>query len=637
MLQTILIRPRCTLASSLFMLLRVGVLLTVFMLTGCPDLVLWQERSKPKDEASSSTLSAFNIISVSPANSSSPTAYIGRVEFEWEAAGENNESPISYSICQKDPSESQGCLELASVTNAQRLKVDIGGALSAVQSDYFIRASRGGLQKDSNEISIVNTVANQLIGYIKASNAESLDEYGSSIALSEDGNTLAVGAANESSNATGVNGDEADNSSASSGAVYVYRRQGGVWSKQAYIKPSILDSGDYFGKSVSLSADGNTLSVTAPGEDSSTNSVNSDASDNSGDGNGAAYVFRYSAGAWSQQAYIKPSNSGSRDAFGNSGQLSGDGNTFAVCARNEDSNAMGIDGDGSNNLASNSGAVYVFRFDGSHWAQDAYIKASNTEENDTFCFGLAISGDGNTIASGAWSEDSDTTGIDGDQSNNDAVNAGAVYVFRYDLALGWQQESYIKASNTGNGDRFGNLVDLNQDGTVLVATSFYEDSDGSGVNGDQSNNAASNSGAAYVFRYSAGSWTQEAFIKMENADSFDRFGESVALSGDGGTLVIASAGDDSNAIGIDGEQTDNSNTNTGSAAVYRYDNSVWTFSHYLKGTTSDDEDNFGASIALSEDGSRIAISADLESSSALDINGDPTDNSATNSGAVYLF
>ncbi|MEI8611222.1 hypothetical protein P4S70_20990 [Enterovibrio sp. Hal110] len=621
----------------MFIYLKIFCFIAVFTLLGCPRLVLWEGQIVPNDQARSPVLSAFNIIAVSPANSSSLTAHIGRLEFEWEAAGQSNDSPISYAVCKKDLSLNQGCLELASVTNAQRLNVDIGGALSANQGQYFIRASQGGLQQDSNEISIENTIANQLIGYFKASNSDSMDEFGASIALSDDGKTLAVGAINESSNASGINGDEADNSSANAGAVYVYRRLNGTWSKQAYIKPLTIDSGDNFGKSVSLSADGNTLSVTAPSEDSSTSSINSDALNNSGDRNGAVYVFRYSAGAWNQQAYIKPSNSGSRDAFGSAGQLSEDGNTLAVCARNEDSNAMGIDGDDSNNLASNSGAVYVFRFDGSDWTQDAYIKASNTEANDTFCFGLAISGDGNTIASGAWSEDSDNTGIDGDQSNNDAINAGAVYVFRYDSALGWQQESYIKPSNTGNGDRFGNLVDLNQDGTVLVATSFYEDSDGSGVNGDQSNNSASNSGAAYVFRYSAGSWMQEAFIKMENADSFDRFGESVALSGDGGTLVIASAGDDSNAIGIDGEQTDNSNTNTGSAAVYRYDNSVWTFSHYLKGITSDDEDNFGAAIALSEDGSRIAISADLESSSALNINGDPTDNSATHSGAVYLF
>ena len=45
----------------------------------------------------------------------------------------------------------------------------------------------------------------------------------------------------------------------------------------------------------------------------------------------------------------------------------------------EDSDATGINGDGSNNLAEDSGAVYVFRFDGADWAQQAYIKSSNSK------------------------------------------------------------------------------------------------------------------------------------------------------------------------------------------------------------------------------------------------------------------
>ncbi|MFP4611617.1 MAG: FG-GAP repeat protein, partial [Thiohalophilus sp.] len=58
-----------------------------------------------------------------------------------------------------------------------------------------------------------------------------------------------------------------------------------------------------------------------------------------------------------------------------------------------------------------------------------YAKASNTEADDWFGYALALSDDGNTLAVGAWLEDSAATGIGGDESNDSASNAGAVYVF----------------------------------------------------------------------------------------------------------------------------------------------------------------------------------------------------------------
>ena len=100
--------------------------------------------------------------------------------------------------------------------------------------------------------------------YVKASNAGGSDGFGYSVSLS--GDTLAVGAYWEYSNATGINGNEADNSAPFSGAVYVFTRAGTTWTQQAYIKASNTDWWDRFGSSVSLS--GGTLAVGAPGEDS---------------------------------------------------------------------------------------------------------------------------------------------------------------------------------------------------------------------------------------------------------------------------------------------------------------------------------------------------------------------------------
>ncbi len=131
-----------------------------------------------------------------------------------------------------------------------------------------------------------------------------------------------------------------------------------------------------------------------------------------------------------QAAYGKASNTGSSDEFGYSVALSGD--TLAVGAYLEDSAATGIDGDQSDNAAFESGAVYVFRRSGTSWAQEAYLKASNTGSGDYFGVSVALSGD--TLAVGAYFEDSAATGIDtdqvdGDQADNAASESGAVYFF----------------------------------------------------------------------------------------------------------------------------------------------------------------------------------------------------------------
>ena len=76
-----------------------------------------------------------------------------------------------------------------------------------------------------------------------------------------------------------------------------------------------------------------------------------------------------------------------------------------------------------------AGAVYLFRFDGTDWYQQAYVKASNTDVADQFGHSVALSGNGDTLAVGVPHEDSSATGINGDQNDNSADNAGAVYIY----------------------------------------------------------------------------------------------------------------------------------------------------------------------------------------------------------------
>jgi hypothetical protein len=104
---------------------------------------------------------------------------------------------------------------------------------------------------------------------------------------------MAVGAYLEASAATGFNGNQADNSSAAAGAVYVFRRTGTAWVQESYLKASNTGASDSFGKALALSSDGSTLAVGAPREASSATGINGNQSDNSALASGAVYVFRH--------------------------------------------------------------------------------------------------------------------------------------------------------------------------------------------------------------------------------------------------------------------------------------------------------------------------------------------------------
>ncbi len=476
--------------------------------------------------------------------------------------------------------------------------------------------------------------------YIKASNTGADDQFGYSVALSADGNTLAVGAWREDSNATGVNGDQANNGAGGAGAVYVFTRSGTTWSQQAYIKASNTNAVDEFGVSVALSADGNTLAVGADWEGSNATGVNGEQGNNDEDGAGAVYVFTRSGTTWSQQAYIKASNTDAYDGFGFSVALSADGNTLAVSALYEASNAIGVNGGQANNSARGAGAVYVFTRSGTTWSQQAYIKASNTNMGDEFGSAVALSADGNTLAVGARFEASNATGVNsGGQANNDADRAGAVYVFTRSGTT-WNQQAYIKASNTNGWDWFGHSVALSADGNTLAVGAYFEDSNATGVNGDQANNGAFAAGAVYVFTRSGTTWSQQAYIKASNTDWGDYFGWSVALSADGNTLAVGARLEDSNATGVNpvgGQANSGALFNAGAVYVFTRSGTSWSQQDYIKASNTNGWDRFGWSVALSADGNTLAVGANGEASNAIGVNGNQDNNDAGSAGAVYVF
>ncbi len=405
-------------------------------------------------------------------------------------------------------------------------------------------------------------ITDALDAYLKASDTGAGDLFGHSISLS--GDLLAVGAYQEGSSATGVNGDHTNNDAPNSGAVYVFRRSAeGTWSQEAYIKASNTNANDRFGGSVSLSGD--LLAVGAYGEGSSATGVNGNQTNNDASWSGAVYVFRRSTGGvWSQEAYIKASNANGGDQFGWSVFLVGD--FLAVGAPRESSSAIGVNGDQTNNDAVWSGAVYVFRRSaGGTWSQEAYIKASNTESSDHFGRSVSLSGD--LLAVGAYVESSSATGVNGNQTDNGASSSGAVYVFRRSAEGVWSQEAYIKASNTGAGDLFGDAISFV--GNLLAVGAVREDSSATGVNGNQADNGAPSSGAVYLFRRSAeGVWAQEAYIKASNTEGGDQFGSSVSLSGN--LLVVGAFMESSSATGVNGDQANNGTSYSGAVYVYTH-------------------------------------------------------------------
>jgi len=433
----------------------------------------------------------------------------------------------------------------------------------------------------------IDPIAQQ--AYLKASNPGVSDYFGAPVAVS--GDTVVVGAPYEDSSDFVVNGDQADNLAPDAGAAYVFVRNGTTWTQQAYLKASNTDPSDYFGSSVAISGD--TVVVGATGEDSAALGVNGSQADNSSSASGAAYVFVRNGITWSQQAYLKASNSEAGDTFSQSVAITGD--TVVVGA------PLG------NYNFPDSGAVYVFVRSGATWSQQAYLKANNIRNGgDQFGLSVAISGD--TVVVGAPTEDSGATGVNGSGSYT-YTNAGAAYVF-VRSATSWAQQAYLKASNTGVSDTFGYSVAIS--GDTVVVGAHGEDSSATGVNGNQSDNAASSSGAAYVFARHGTTWGQEAYLKPSNTGAGDQFGVSVAVSGD--TVLVGANGEDSSATGVNGNQADNSAADSGVAYLFTRIGPNWRQQSYLKATNTGAGDIFGHTMAMS--GDTVVIGAYQEASSA---------------------
>lgn len=457
----------------------------------------------------------------------------------------------------------------------------------------------------------VTVTRGQQQAYVKSSNSESSDVFGTSVAIS--GDTMVVGAPGEDSSATSVGGNQNINDAAGSGAAYVFVRSGSTWTQQAYLKASNAKTGDGFGKSVAI--DGDTIVVGAPDEDACAATINATPASYDCAASGAAYVFARAGSVWSQQAYLKY-NAMAGYRFGASVAVSGSRAVIGIPAWS---------GGGPSGL----GAVQTYARTGVAWAAKDHLPVPYGSANDAFGTAVAVAGD--ILVAGAPGEDSCAVGIGGNTALEDCPSSGATYAYRWN-GSNWVFEAYIKASNTGQYDNFG--ASLSIAGSSLIVGAAKESSSASGVNGLQTDNAADRSGAAYVFvRSGAGVWSQQAYLKASNTGANDEFGQSVSISGD--MAVVGAPNEDGPGSGL-GAPTGEGGSIAGAVYAFARTGNSWRVVAYVKAGDASAGDMFGQAVAASQE--TFVVGAPYEDSATRDIGpSGGTDSAADSSGAAYVF
>ncbi|QYZ67358.1 MAG: choice-of-anchor D domain-containing protein [Gammaproteobacteria bacterium (ex Lamellibrachia satsuma)] len=264
--------------------------------------------------------------------------------------------------------------------------------------------------------------------------------------------------------------------------------------------------------------------------------------------------------------------------FANDVAISDDGNTAVVGAEIVN-NIFG---------ATYVGAVYVFVKNSGIWTEQTKLTVVGS-----FRLGasVAVSSDGDTLLAGAYMDGSGTD------------RPGAAYVFTRNGAT-WTQQQKLLASDGANNDLFGFSVDLSSDGNTAVIGAYAASISFLGAN----------EGAAYVFRRNGGTWTEQQKLTDVNGDLTDFFGYSVALSGDGNTVISSAIFDEGNS------------SSEGTALIYAWNGSAWVQQALLAASDAAANDWFGDSTALSFDGNTALVGAPLA-----DVGGN------VDQGAAYVY
>lgn len=199
---------------------------------------------------------------------------------------------------------------------------------------------------------------------------------------------------------------------------------------------------------------------------------------------------------------------------------------------------------------------------------------------------------------------------------------GAAYLFRK-INGTWIQEQKLQAPEPENNDGFGNSVSLSSDGNTLAIGSYKENSSSLGVN-STANNSKALSGAVYIYNYVDGAWQQDSYIKPATSYVFQLFGTSCRLSPDGNTLVVGAPGAEVNLSGALSNPLE-------AVYVFKKADGLWYQQDYVTEFSSGENINFGESVEINQDGTRIFVGAPYSDH----INSDDT--TTKNTGLAFAY
>ena len=258
-----------------------------------------------------------------------------------------------------------------------------------------------------------------LVATLRAAIPRTEDRFGSTMDV--DATTIIVGAPGEDGTSSGINGDPnavSPDIGFDAGAAYVFTRStSGTWGLAAYMKAPSPGARDGFGTSVAVSGD--VAVVGARAEDSSSTASNPDPTIDGLDDSGAAFVFTRRVTAWFASSMLKAHAPGVSDHFGTGVAI--DRGIIVVSAPGEDGAGGGVNAP-VDELALNSGGVYVYVQSGTAFIFHAYLKAPSTDAGDLFA---ALSVDAGRIFIGSRLED----GRGGDPADDSLPDAGAAFLF----------------------------------------------------------------------------------------------------------------------------------------------------------------------------------------------------------------
>lgn len=353
----------------------------------------------------------------------------------------------------------------------------------ASESNYLVNAGSAGIFKKTADGWV-------LVQKLAASDRHAYDNFGYAVAIS--GDYAVVGAWEQDFNLV-----DAD-SLAKAGAAYIFKNTAGTWSQVQKIVPSDREADDYFGWSIAMDGDYILVGAYREDEDAAGSNTISEA--------GSAYLFKNNSGTWSEVQKLVSSDRANTDFFGRSVAISGD---YAIVgADQEDEDASG------GNTAGTAGSAYIFKNTAGTWSQVQKIVNSDRAGGDLFGWSVSISGDYAII--GAYREDQDTSGA------NTLANAGSAYIFKNNSGT-WNEQIKLVPSDRLNNDWFGYTVGIS--GNYAIIGAYKEDEDTSG------SNTLGEAGSAYVFKLNGSTWSQAQKIVPDVRAAYDHFARSVAISG----------------------------------------------------------------------------------------------------------